>query len=202
MKSKIAFLFFLLLGLQAKSQFNISSNTFIQTYIDGLKCYSINNSSFIYYDENTHFIFLKVDFEKFKTSTDTIDEWLIDLTDSYLIFKAPLNNDFFLGIGGNGHKRIKLNGWINLNGVWKEKQLDIDIVSGFSGGAEQRNNKSHFDDYKVNLNFAFLPKDFKVNKKPHHLKKAIEIVISMGRINVIQSGMGYQILGEAYNYHP
>lgn len=202
MKFKIALLFFFLQFLQLKAQFNISSNTFIQTYINGQKFYSINNSSFIYYDENTHYIFLKVDFEKFKTSEDTIDEWLEDLTDSYLYYKAPLTNDFFLGIGANGHKRIKLNGWINLNGIWKEKQVDIDIISGLSGGIDQRNNKNHFDAYRVNFNFALLPKDFKINKKPHHLKKSLEIVVSMGSINLVQPGMGALILGNAYTYHP
>jgi hypothetical protein len=200
MKIKLSILLLLFLSLQAKAQYNISSNTFIQTYIAGQKCYSINNSSFIYYDENTHYVFLKVDFEKFKTAVDTIDEWLVDLTDSYLYFKAPLTNDFFIGLGANGHKRVKLNGWINLNGIWK--QLDFDLVSGFSAGIEQTNNKNHYDQYKVNFNFSFLPKEFKVDKKPHHLKKSIEIVISMGRINLIQPGMGALILGDAYTYHP
>ncbi len=202
MKSKLILLFLFLSSLLAVSQENRSSNTYIQTCVNNQNCYSINNSSFIYYDENSHFIFLKVDFTKFKTNVDSIDAWLMDLTDSYLYFKAPLNNDFFLGLGANGHKNIKLNGWIFLNGVWKEKRLDFDILSGISGGTSQSNTRSHYDQYKVNFNFSFLPREFKVNKKPHHLKKSILIAISMGTINLIQTGMGPLILGEAFSYHP
>jgi hypothetical protein len=202
MKICKAILLLLFLSFQAKSQNNISSSTYIQTFINGVKCYSINNSSFIYYDENTHTIFLKLDFNKFKTSVDTIDEWLVDLTDTYLYYKAPLTNDFYLGLGKNGHKQIKLNGWIFMNGVWKEKRIDLNIIAGLDGSFTQTNNQNHYDNYKLNFSFSFLPKEFKVDKKPHHLKKAIEIAVSMGRMNLIQPGMGSLILGEAYTHNP
>ncbi|MFN5627985.1 MAG: hypothetical protein ACK48W_01740, partial [Bacteroidota bacterium] len=65
-----------------------SSNTFVQTYYNKSMVSSINNASYIFYEENKGLIFLKLEFKKFLEEGDSLNDWLFDLAESHLYFKA------------------------------------------------------------------------------------------------------------------
>ena len=177
----------------------ISSNTAIQTCIKDVQCFSINNSSYLFYDESKSSFYLKVDFNKFKVGQDSIDDWLNDLTDNFLYFKAPMDPSNFSNLSNNKFKTLKLNGQVFLNGVWRSQTIDLSIYMIENGFLNQSINKNNYDLYKVNFSISLLPKDFNVHKKPHHLKKTIFIGVTLGRINQLQPGM-QSALGEAYDH--
>jgi hypothetical protein len=177
----------------------ISSNTVIQTCIKDMQCFSINNSSYLFYDDSKQSLYLKVDFKKFKVGDDTIDDWLNDLVDTYLYFKAPFDASNFSGLTNNNHKTYKVNGQALLNGIWHTQAVEITIYQSEGGLLDQNSNKNNFDLYKINFSINILPREYKIHKKPHHLKKSIFIGVSLGRINQLQPGM-QGLLGEAYNH--
>lgn len=86
-----------------------------------------------------------------------------------------------------------------LNGIWHSQSTELSLYMTENGLLNQNNNQNNYDLYKVNFTISFLPKDFKVDKKPHHLKKSIFIGVTLGRINQLQPGM-QKLLGEAYDH--
>ena len=182
-----------------RSQNIISSNTGIQTCIKDHQCFSINNASYLFYDESKSSFYLKLDFSKFKVGEDSIDEWLNDLTDNFLYFKAPMDAVNFKDLANNHHKTIKLHGQVFLNGIWQTQNTELSLYMTENGLLNQNNNQNNYDYFKVNFSLSILPKDFKVDKKPHHLKKTIFIGVTLGRINQLQPGM-QKLLGEAYDH--
>ncbi|MBK9282810.1 MAG: hypothetical protein IPM51_00655 [Sphingobacteriaceae bacterium] len=181
------------------SQENISSPTFIQTCIKNHQCYSISNSSYLFYDETKSSFYLKVDFSKFEIGIDSIDDWLKDLEETSLLFKAPMDPSHFSGLANHNHKTIKLNGQVFLNGIWHNQSVELNLYMTENGLLNQNNNQNNFDLYKVNFILNILPKEFNIHKKPHHLKKSIVIGVTLGRINQLKPGM-IPFLGEAYNH--
>ncbi len=87
MKYASLFLALVLIPVIGFSQSIISSNTYIQTCIDKTQCSSINNASYLFYDENSNNLYLKIDFTSFKSGQDSIDGWLDDLTGSFVLYK-------------------------------------------------------------------------------------------------------------------
>jgi hypothetical protein len=197
------FLFFILVffvSVRIYSQSIISSNTYIRTCIDKTECSSINNASYLFYDENNNTLYLKVDFNTFKSGQDSIDDWLEDLTGTFLFYKVSFPKEEFIGLSNHRHKTLKLNGQVYLNGIWHNQSVDLTLFSTENSIMTSNTNGNSYDDYKVNFSLSLAPKDFKLHKKPHHLRKTIFIGIALGRINLLQSG-AQQILGEAYNHH-
>lgn len=182
------------------SQSIISSNTYIQTCIDKTQCSSINNASYLFYDENNNNLYLKIDFANFKSGQDSIDGWLDDLTGSFLFYKVSFPAEEFKDLSNHKHKTLKLNGAVFLNGIWQNQSVDLTIFSSENGIMSTNTNGNNYDNYKVNFSLSLSPKDFKLHKKPHHLRKTIFIGVALGRINQLLPG-SQQLLGEAYNHH-
>ncbi len=183
------------------SQGIISSNSFIQTCLNKTQCFSINNSSTLFYDETKNAFYLKIDFNKFKTGQDTLDDWLDDLSSTNLYFKAPLDKEQLQSGYSNHHiKTFKIQGKTYLNGIWHNQDIEMNIYSSENSVSEIKNNQNIYDNLKVNFSLALSPKDFKIHKKPHHLKKTILIGVTLGRINLLQPGM-QELLKEAYDHN-
>lgn len=200
MKQQLTYLFILFFSFKVYSQSIISSNTYIRTCIDKTECSSINNASYLFYDENNNTLYLKVDFNTFKSGQDSIDDWLEDLTGTFLYYKVSFPQEEFRGLSNHRHKTLTLNGQVYLNGIWHNQSVDLTLFSTENGMMTSNTNGNHYDDYKVNFSLSISPKDFKLHKKPHHLRKTIFIGIALGRVNLLPPG-AQQILGEAYNHH-
>lgn len=190
---------FLLASLFVRSQSLISSNTYIQACIDNTQCSLINNSSHLFYDENSSTVYLKIDFATFKANQDSIDDWLGDLKGTFLYYKAHLPQEAFRGLNNHVHKTLKLHGQLYLNGVWHNKVIEITLFSTENSILSSNTNGNTYDDVKANFSFSISPKDFKLHKGPHHLRKAIFIGVSLGRFNLLPSN-GRVLLGEAYDH--
>jgi hypothetical protein len=189
MKKKITILFLLsALFLKFYSQDVLSSNTFIQTCLHNRQCYSINNSSYLFYDESRNVFFLKIDFSKFKTGQDTIDDWLDDLSSTFLYFKAPMDKEIFQSGFANHHTKIlKLHGQAFLNAIWHNQDIELSLFTT-DNSVISNNSNSNYSSFKVNFSLSIHPKEYKIHKKPHHLKKTILIGVTLGRINLLQPG--------------
>ena len=185
--------------LNCHAQSIISSNTYIQACIDKTQCSAINNSSYLFYDESSSNLYLKIDFANFKTGQDSIDDWLNDLTETFLYFKAPLEQEAFKGLSNHNHKTYKVNGQLFLNGIWQNKNLEVTLFSTENSILSTTTNANIYDNVKVNFSFSVSPREYKLHKKPHHLKKSIFIAISLGRFNLLQPA-SRQLLGEAYDH--
>ena len=46
------------------------------------------------------------------------------------------------------------------------------------------NSQDYLDRVQANIMITFYPREFKIDKKPHHLKKSISIAIYRGYINL------------------
>jgi hypothetical protein len=190
-------------GFSIISLFNqaqiISSNTYIRTCINKLECASISNSSLLFYDENKNSLYLKIDFNNFKTGQDSLDNWLDDLSETALYYKAPFPPENFLGLSNNQHKNFTLRGQTYMNGVWLDQTIELSLYSSENSITSASNIGNNFDNYKVNFSLSVVPKDFKLHKKPHHLTETIFIGIALGRINQLKPE-SRPLLGEAYNH--
>ncbi len=200
MKNKVLLTVLVLLLVKVQAQNILSSNSFIQTCINNSQCFSINNSSYLFYDESKNALYLKIDFVKFKSGQDSLDEWLDDLSSTFLYFKAPVDKEVFQSGFANHHTKVlKLHGQAYLNGIWRNQDVELSLFSSENSVINTSNNNQQYDNIKVNFGLTILPKDYKIHKKAHHLKKSIFIGITMGRINLLQAGME-SILKEAYDH--
>lgn len=185
------FLFYLLLlTAQLKAQDIQSSKTFINTCYHDQQCFSLNSSSYIFYNEDSHKLMIVVDFAKFKTGNDTLDEWLDDLDDTKLTFEGDLNTNNLLNLTHHNSKAIVVNGLMSFNGISHAHSIELTLFEiPREGMLYTDNQNNYFDRIKANLQFGFYPKEFKVNKKPHHLKKKITLAIYAGYLNLFKPGM-------------
>jgi len=183
----------------SRAQSIISSNTYIQACLDKTQCSAINNSSYLFYDENSSNLFLKIDFASFKTGQDSIDDWLNDLTGTFLYFKAPLQQEAFRGLSNHNHKTVTLNGQLFLNGLWRNKSIELTLFTSDNSIISTNTNGNLYDDVKANFSFSISPKDYKLHKKAHHLRKSIFVAISLGRFNLLLPDAKH-LLGEAYDH--
>ena len=174
-----------------------SSSTYVQTYYHKKIVSSINNASYFFYEENKGLLFLKLDFKKFLEESDSLNDWLYDLVESHMYFKADLPPEIFYNLGNRSSKSIALNGKIYFNGHWHNQRIDLGILHTENSVLSQPSTNSKFDGYRLNVNFSFQPKDYKIQNKPHHLKKSITIGISSGRINQLTPEM-IPVLSEIY----
>ena len=176
------------------SQEVVPSNTSIKTCIQKEICFGSQNSSNLFYNEANSEFYLVINFEKFKTGIDSLDVWLDDLDDSKFIFKGQLNLDKLPALSNNGYKTVHINGTAIFNGISHSHMVDIILFSIPQEGILYRNTgNDYYDKIRVNMEIAFKPKEFKIDKKPHHLKKTISINIGSGYINQVKPGMEHLI---------
>lgn len=167
-----------------------SSKTYIQTCYHNQPCFSLNSSSFIFYNPDNHELIITVDFAKFKIGNDTLDEWLDDLDDTKLIFRGQLHTDNLLSLTHHNSKAILVNGLISFNGISRAHTIELTLFEITRDRMLYQNNQNdYFDRINANLQFGFYPKEFKINKKPHHLKKKITLAIYRGYVNPFKPGM-------------
>ncbi len=161
------------------------SKTYISTYYHGKLCFSLNQGAEIFYDESSHEISLKIDFKSFKAGNDTLDEWLLDLEDTQLLFKANLKPEDWLVPNHHNFKTIVLNGSITFNNITHPHSVEFTLFDVQQGGMLfTEGGQNNYDKVNANLTLNFLPKDFKINTKPHHLRKSILIAVYRGKINL------------------
>lgn len=190
MRKIVCCLIFCFLVGNVFSQEVFPSNTSIKTCIQKEICFGNQNSSNLFYNEANSEFYLVIDFEKFKTGVDSLDAWLDDLDDSKFIFKGQLNLDKLPALSNNGYKTIHVSGTAMFNGVSHAHAVDIILFSIPQEGILYRNTgNDYYDKVRVNMEIAFRPKEFKLDKKPHHLKKTISINIGSGYINQVKPGM-------------
>lgn len=191
MKKFIILIFMIVNALMVNAQNVISSSAYIQTCIQKTNCFSVNNTSYLFYDEAKEELILKIDFKKFKTGQDTIDDWMDDLSGSNLYFIAHINRREFSNLSNNNSKVLnKVSGSIYFNDIWQNTVTEVTIFQTSENSMLSRStNDNVYDTFKVNFGFSFLPKDFKIHKRAHHLKKVITIGLAAGRINQLKPEM-------------
>lgn len=196
MKFIYSFLIFWFISGCIFSQEVYPSNTFVKTCIQKEMCFGNQNSSNLFYNEANSEFYLVIDFAKFKIGIDSLDAWLDDLDDSKFIFKGHLNMDKLPALSNNGYKTIHVNGTATFNSVIHPYSIDIIFFSIPQEGILFRNTgNDYYDRVRVNMEIAFKPKEFKLDKKPHHLKKTISVNIGSGYINQLKPGMEKHING-------
>jgi hypothetical protein len=119
-----------------------------------------------------------------------LDEWLDDLDDSKLIFRGYLNTDNLLDLTHHNSKALLVNGIMSFNGISHSHTVELTL---FEIPRESllfiENQNNYFDRINANLQFGFYPKEFKIDKKPHHLKKKITVAIYRGYVNPFTQNM-------------
>jgi len=188
------FLILIIASLQVSAQEIFSSKTYINTCYHNQQCFSLNNSSFVFYNEDNHELIIVVDFAKFKIGNDTLDEWLDDLDDTKLIFKGYLQTANLLDLTHHNSKALVVNGVMSFNGIAHAHSIEFTLFElPREGMLFMDNQNNYFDRINANLQFGFYPKEFKINKKPHHLKKKITVAIYRGYVNPFRPGMEHWI---------
>lgn len=191
---KKLFIVFVLISYLARSQNVQSSNTYIQTCYHSQNCFSLNSSSFIFYDPENHELMITVDFSKFKVGVDTLDAWLDDLDDTKLIFRGILKTDDLLELTHNNSNVTLVNGTINFNGVSHPHSIELTLFEiSREGMLYKDNQQDYYDRINANLQLGFYPKEFNVHKKAHQLRKKITIAIYKGHINMFKPEMEHWI---------
>lgn len=166
------------------------SKTYIQTCYHDQQCFSLNSSSFIFFNPDNHELIIHVDFAKFKIGNDSLDEWLDDLAGTKLIFRGQLNTDNLLNLTHHNSKAILVNGLISFNGVSHAHTIELTLFEiPREGMLFTDNQNNYFDRISASLQFGFYPKEFKINKKPHHLKKKITLAVYRGYVNPFKPGL-------------
>jgi hypothetical protein len=177
-------------SLKTNAQNVQPSKTYIQTCYNDRQCFSLNSSSFVFYNPDNHELIINVDFAKFKIGNDSLDEWLDDLDGTKLIFRGQLNTDNLLNLTHHNSKAILVNGLMSFNGVSHAHTIELTLFEiSKEGMLFVDNQNNYFDRINANLQFGFYPKEFKINKKPHHLKKKITLAVYRGYVNPFKPGL-------------
>lgn len=178
----------------------ISSNIYIETCINNTQCSSLKNSGYLFYDETSSNLYLKVDFSGFKHQPDSLqNDWLNDLGDNFLYFKVHLAPDFFKGLANNNRKTLKLNGQVFMNNIWQEQATEVTVYSTENSVLSTSNNGNTYDNFKLSFSLSVVPRDFKIHKRSHHLRNTIFVGLALGRINLLAPGSQH-LVGEAYDH--
>jgi hypothetical protein len=167
-----------------------SSKAFIKSCYHGQQCFALSEAAYIFYNEGNHELIVTLDFAKFKIGQDTLDNWLDDLDDTKLIFKGTLQSENLLVLTHHNSKAIVVNGIMTFNNISHAHSIELTIFEIKQDGLLYVNNsQDYYDRINANLQFAFSPKEFKIDKKPLHLKKTISVAIYRGLINQFKPGM-------------
>jgi hypothetical protein len=172
----------------------INSPVYVQTCINNTQCFSVINDAYLFYDEQREELFLRVDFKKVKAEKDSLYYWLDDLSGSDFLFKAKISRLQFPLINSSHIKVLKLNGWMYFNSVLQHTVVELSILGASEGSLPQiTSNQNVYPLYRISFGLSFLPKDFKIHNKPHHLKKTISIGVTAGKINLLLPGMHHWV---------
>ncbi len=194
MRVVVVMISFLLFGLQLFGQEVYPSNTFIQACYNNKNCFTDKTSSFLFYNEANHEFYVVVDFAKSKTGIDSLDMWLQDLDDTKFVFTGVLNSDRLPALSNHGFKTLHVNGMASFNHVQHAYTIELVLFQISQDGMLYRNTgNDYYDKVRANMQLSFKPKDFKLDKKHHHLKKTISINIGSGYINQLKPGMEHLI---------
>ncbi len=145
----------------------------------------ISNSGLIFLNGTTGEFLVQVDFNKFKIGNDTLDDWLNNLSKTYLIFKGqldPVDLGIMIGTNNQGSKPTVVNGTLSFNGISKPYKIEI----YYSGSYQETivNSEQHYRDRAtINMQIAFHAKDFNIGDRKHHYTKTIHLAISRGFVN-------------------
>lgn len=187
---KFSYLFILLVfSSRIFAQDILSSNTSIESCLDQKDCLTINKASYLFYDETKNELALKVDFSNFRTEEDTTDNWINDMIDTILFYKAILNKEDFPELSNQNVKTMKLNGKIFYNNTWRDQPVQITIFPTENSIVPGSTGNFKYDNYKINFNIPFVPKDFKAYKKLYYTNQTVSIGVTLGRINLLKPGM-------------
>lgn len=161
------------------------SNAFVETCYNKTDCYRISNSAFIFKNSISGEFLLQVDFSKFKVGNDTLDDWLFDLSKTYLLFHGQLSATDMANINNNSSKPCIVNGTIDFNGYTKPYRLELTFYRSMGTGTVISNTlpANFVDRPTVTLQLAFHAKDFHIGNRSHHYKKTIRLAISRGYVN-------------------
>lgn len=160
------------------------SNTYIDTYYHGEKHFSMKDASVIFYNPGNAELYITLSFADLKCGVDSLDEWLLDLTDTKLIFKGHLPNSDLLLLTHHSLKALEVNGQLSFNGKTNNHKVIVHFYEISREGLLFMNtSQDYFDRLAANIQFSFLPKEFGIQKKPHHLKKKISVAIGKGILN-------------------
>lgn len=166
------------------------SMTFVQTNYHNHQCFANDNASQLFFNEDNKELYVIVDFSKVKVGHDTIDAWLDDLDDSKLYFKTIITSDKLLLLTNNNTRTLKVSGKVKFNDVVNELTLDMTFFEISKEGMLYRNNgNDYYDRIRASFQLEILPKDYKIDKKIHHLKKPIIISIGSGYVNQLKPGL-------------
>lgn len=189
------------LSLSSQNESPLSSHAYIQTCIDKSQCFAINSSAFLFYDEPKGAVFLKLNLAKFKSGEDSLDDWLDDLGGNYLYLKAPLQKELFDGgLSNHNSKTFKINAQVLLNNVWHDEPIDLTLSLAEPSLLDPSAGNNAYSNKRITFALVLSPKNYKVHKGSHNVKKTIYIGVHSGRINLIRDNM-YLLLGEAYDHY-
>lgn len=189
----------LLIGMSlcGMSQELLSSNTSIESCNDQKDCITANGGSYLFFDETRNEFFLKLDFSKFRTATDTLQNWLNDRSnDSLLYYKAILDELDFPALSNQNTKTLRLNGRVFYAGVWRDLPVDLSIFpteNTIVPSSSATSNNLRYDSYKLSFNLPFVPKDFKSYKKLYYNNQTVNIAVLLGRIILLKPGMEFHL---------
>ncbi len=162
----------------------VPSNAFVETCYNKTDCYRISNSAFIFKNSISGEFLLQVDFSKFKIGNDTLDDWLNDLSKTYLLFHGQLSATDIININNNSSKPIVVNGILDFNGYTKPYRLELTFFRSSGTGTVISNTMANYVDRPtVTMQLAFHAKDFHLGNRNHHYKKTIRLAISRGYVN-------------------
>lgn len=163
------------------------SNAYIKTCYQNINCFSSGNASSIFYSEGKQELIILIDFKAFKTGIDSLDEWLQDLEDSKFTFIGHLDKDKLLQLNHHNFKTLSVNGKIKFNNIVHGHGVELVLYEiSKEGILYTENSNIYYDRIRANVQLIFYPKEFKINRKKHHLKKVISIDIGKGYVNPLK----------------
>lgn len=182
----VLFVSFSFLSFNIFPQSIIPSKAYINTCYNKHQCFSVNESEgcYIFYDQESQELKICIDFSKFKIGNDSLNVWLDDLDDTYFVFSGHIKNQKFLELSPNNAISINLNGTISFNKILSTHFAELSLFEISNQGMLYHDNgQDYLDRVQANLMISFYPREFKIDKKAHHLKKSISISIYRGYIN-------------------
>ncbi|MBL7918938.1 MAG: hypothetical protein JNJ40_01410 [Bacteroidia bacterium] len=175
---------FFLAGINAQSQTKIASAAYIDTYYHGQKFFSIKEAAMVFYEREQGELNIEIDFSNFKSGVDSLDEWLIDLTETKFTFKAHLAQTDLLILTHHNTKSLSVTGTASFNNQSHPMKIQFNMYEiSREGMLMITNTNDVLDRIAANIQLSIYPKDFGINKKPHHLKKVISVAIGRAVLN-------------------
>lgn len=176
--SRYFFLLVFIWQFETKAQDLRKSVTYIDTYYNGEKHFSVREAAFVFYNPANSELYIAIDFSALKTGVDSLDTWLADLTDTKLVFKGHLPNQDLLALTQHNSKTMEIEGELSFNNEVHNHTIYVSFFEVSREGMLFVNTtQDYFDRISANIHFHFMPKKFGVQKKVHHLKKRISIAI-------------------------